>query len=79
MEEHLFLVRSNVVNVEGVYYFTFACPNSVIISYSCDGVGSQVCILVEFGFPRIFKQDFVPFVVRVIFSIAIFSLISFIN
>ena len=55
MEEHLFLVQSNVANAEGVCYFAFRCPNSAIISDSCDCVGSQVCILVEFGYPNIFK------------------------
>ena len=55
------------------------CPNSAIISDNCDCVGSQVCILLKFNFARIFKQDFVPFVTRVFFSIAIFLLISFIN
>ena len=55
MEVHLFFVRSNVANIEGVCYFIFTCPNSAIISDSCDFVGSQVCILVEFSFPRIFK------------------------
>ena len=79
MEDHLFFVWSNVVYIECVWYFTFMCPNSAIISDSCDCVGFQVCILVEFSFPRIFKEDFVPFVVRVIFLIVIFSQISLIN
>ena len=55
------------------------CPNSAVISDSCDYVGSQVCIIVEFSYPRIFKQDFVPFVICVLFFIVIFSLISLIN
>ena len=79
MEEHLFVVWSNVANVESVCYFTFTCPNSAIISNSCGCVGFQVCILVEFSFPRIFKSDFVPFVVRVFFFITIFLLISFMD
>ena len=59
----------SIANVEGVCYFTFTYPNSAIVSDSCDHVGSQVCILVKFSFPHIFKQDFVPFVVHVFFSI----------
>ena len=55
MEEHLFLVQSNAVNIESVWYFTFTCPNSAIISDSCDCLGTQICILVEFSFPCVFK------------------------
>ena len=75
----LFLVQCNDANAEGVCYFDFTCPNNAMISDCCDCIGIQVYILVEFSFPRIFKQDFVPFVVRVLFLIAVFLLISFIN
>ena len=55
MEDHLFLVQSNVANVEGVYEFTFVSSCSAIISNSSDYIGSQIGILVEFSFPCIFK------------------------
>ena len=49
------LVGGNIVNVEGFCYFTFTDPNSDIISDICDHLRSQVYILVELSFPRIFK------------------------
>ena len=55
MEEHFFFVQNDVVNVKGVCNFTFAGSNSAIISDSCDYVGTQLFIAVEFSFPRILK------------------------
>ena len=45
MEEHLRFVQSYIANVEGIYDFAFADPNSAIISDSCDcegGVGADI-------------------------------------
>ena len=47
MEEHLFLVQSNVANIKGFFDFTFEAPNNAIISDSYDLVGIQIFILVE--------------------------------
>ena len=45
MEEHLFLVYSNVANAESVCDLTFTRPNSIIISNSYNHIGTQTCIL----------------------------------
>ena len=55
MEKYLPFVQSNVENVEGVCNFTFLGPKSAIISDSYDHKGTQICILIEFSFPCIFK------------------------
>ena len=75
MELHGFLYSFAIILLN----FSFLCPNSSIISDSCNCIGAQVCILVEMGFPLIFKQDFVPFVVCVFLLIVILLLISFMN
>ena len=61
METHLLCVRSNVANIKHVCDFTLVGSNSVIISDSCDYIGSLICILVEVCFPHIFKLDLVHF------------------
>ena len=73
------LVKSNFANVEGVWDFIFIDPNIAVISESFDHVRTKICILIESSFPLIFKQDFAPFIVRVMFSITFFLLISLIN
>ena len=79
MDEQLFLVQSNVTNFIGVCGLTFKSPNSVIITDSYDCVRAQIRILSKFCIPHIFKQDFVPLVLHVFFSFAIFLMISLLN
>ena len=55
IEEHLVIVWSTVMNFIDVSDLTFVSPNNAIISDSCDYLGTQICILVKFGFPRIFN------------------------
>ena len=43
------------LDVIGVYDLAFRGPNSVIISDSCDYVGTYVGILITFCLPRIFE------------------------
>ena len=78
MEESLFFVSSNVVNVEDVSDFTFTSPNSAIISDSCEYVGTQIRILVEFGFHVFLSRTLSP-LLYVFFFIAISPLIFLIN
>ena len=55
MEEQLLFLRKNVANVKGVSDFTFTGPNSAIITDSYDYVETQIYIMVQLYFPRIFK------------------------
>ena len=61
MEEHLLFVQSNIVNVKGLCNvkglsnLNFAARNSANISDSCDCIGTQIDILLEFCYPHIFK------------------------
>ena len=55
MEEHLFLVQSNILNDEDFCDFSSMGLHSAIGSDSCDHVGTHIYILVEFSFPFSFK------------------------
>ena len=61
----LLMVGCDVAQVKGVSYFTFNSAYSSIMSYGCNGVRTQVCVLVKFSFPRVFEKNLVSYIVFV--------------
>ena len=51
-------------------------PNNIIISHSCDYVGTYVSVLIKFCFPRVFKQELVSLFIRVIYNIMFVAFID---
>ena len=75
----LLMIGCGVAQVKGASYFTFNSAHSSIISYNCNGVHIQVCVLVKLCFPHILENHLVSYVIFVWKSATVIAVVTFIN
>ena len=79
MDHSLLLIGIKLLDVEGVYNPNFTVPNSAINFDCCNQIKAQVGILVEFQFPCISEEEFVPCLEHVVSILFLFLRIAFID